>query len=452
MSVAQAEVTSNTLVRFEDLSDLYLGRCQVDTPAAIVDLVWDLIGDRRDQFGDVVDFGAGDGRFCPRGRYSSYRGYEIDPNRTSGVELGENSQLITACAFESEHFNADICVGNPPYVRNQDLPDGWRARAADILSKSTNVRVSGLANAWQYFFLLSLCSVNNRGLVALVIPTEWVTRPSARSLRDYVRKNNWDVDIYRLPDSTFDGVLTTASITVIDKRSVEGKWRYFDIGPDGPRVLGSPTGNDLEAIGYTRPSKAGARVSRGLSPGSQDTLVLTEASRARLGLRVMTDVYPCVTSLKPIPEDLRVLDEGAFNRYYRDAGVKCWLVASDSEPSTQLRAYLEAVPDAARQTATCQAREIWWQFSMPAIPGALVAQTFKDGATPKRVRNAVDARAVGGVAGLFDADSGQVGAFLAAFDSPDVGAATMAYAKGLRKLEIGQLNTVIHLLPGFRDD
>src|SRR5262249_46330351 len=161
----------------------------------------------------AVDFGAGDGRFARHGNYQRYIGYEIDAALCRSADLPAKATLRNQCAFSDRVDDADVCIGNPPFVRNQDLPSGWRQRAATVLTERTGVTLSGLANAWQYFFLLSLASTHSTGLCAVIIPYEWVSRPSASRLRDYIASQRWNVQVYRLVDATFPSVLTTASIT-----------------------------------------------------------------------------------------------------------------------------------------------------------------------------------------------------------------------------------------------
>lgn len=76
--------------------------------------------------------------------------------RCQGAVLPNHARLINRCAFSDDIEDADVCIGNPPFVGNQDLPVGWRHRASEVLKRRTGLTVSGLANAWQYFFLLSL--------------------------------------------------------------------------------------------------------------------------------------------------------------------------------------------------------------------------------------------------------------------------------------------------------
>ena len=424
----------------------YLNRCQIDTPTSLVNAAWGHVKRLRESVETVVDFGAGDGRFAKLGDYGNYVGYEIDEERYRGRTLPNNAKLINRCAFSDDIADADLCIGNPPFVRNQDLPRGWRQRASDVLSRRTGVSVSGLANAWQYFFLLAIASVKDDGLSVLVIPYEWVSRPSARALRRYIRQHHWSVRVFRLADSKFSGVLTTSSITIVDKAGNDGTWRFFeDRGGGLYRPLRSPTRSPSGVIEYQvcRDIPADApRAIRGLSPGTQKVLTLTDGERIRSGLRIDRDVVPCVTSLRHMPADVRELDPDTFERHYRHPGRKCWLIRTDNDPSPALCGYLNAVPANWYETATCLERKEWWRFRMPRTPKVLIAQSFKD-AHPKSVRNGIGARAVGGVAGVHNVRDDQVPQLLAGLRSRDLRDRVVAYSNGFYKIEINQLNTLL---------
>ncbi len=252
-----------------DAAGLFLDRCQVDTPLSLVRQVWQTVAEARPRVGSVVDFGAGDGRFAEYGRYTKYIGYEIDPSRSGSRKLPPNARIVNACAFSKDVSGATVAIGNPPFVRNQDLPEGWRQQAAEKIQRRLGIKVSGLANAWQYFFLLSLASTVPDGLVVLVLPYEWVSRPSSKALRDFIRRKRWAVKVYRLDDETFDHVLTTSSITVVDKATGDGSWQYFREGRDGFARMRSPTGGKHKLLPYLRSKQALFRARRGLSPGTQ---------------------------------------------------------------------------------------------------------------------------------------------------------------------------------------
>ena len=425
---------------------LYLDRCQVDTPSELVRAAWDHVGSLRTSVGKVLDLGAGDARFAAGGNYEEYIGYEIDAERCADAHVPDHGRLVNRCAFSDDIDDADLCIGNPPFVRNQDLPAGWREQASEVIRRRLGISISGLANAWQYFFLQSLASLKDDGLCVLVIPFEWVSRPSARALREYIAKQQWEVNVYRLVDTTFDSVLTTSSITIVDKAKKTGRWSYFEETADGAYLsMLSASGSKAGVIDHVRRSdipEGSPRAVRGLSPGTQKVLTLTEGERVRSGLSIGRDIVPCITTLRVLPGNLRDLDDAAFKLYYRTPGQKCWLIRTDVVPSGALASYLSAVPSADYQTATCLERETWWAFKMPPVPDVLIAQSFK-GEFPKGVRNLIGARAVGGVSGIYNASDDQITTIIGGLDGEDLRDRVVAHSNGLRKIEINQLNSLL---------
>jgi hypothetical protein len=332
-------------------------------------------------------------------------------------------------------------------VRNQDLPLGWRQRVSTILEQRTGVALSGLANAWQYFFLLSLATTKSNGLVALVIPYEWVSRPAAKLLREYISRQKWNVSVYRLVDTTFDSVLTTSSITLVDKAKRDDVWSYYEETSAGEYTpLASPSGAARGYIPYLSRAEArkkGPRAIRGVSPGTQKVLTLTEGERVRFGLKSRRDVVPCVTSLRALPARVKRLDHEIFKTFYQTAGQKCWLIRTDRPPSRPLREYLDAIPSENYQTSTCLEREEWWKFKMPPVPSVLMSMSFK-GRFPKGVDNAIGARAVGGVCGIYNVDRSGISRIIGGLNGIDIRKRIVAHSNGLRKIEINQLNALFN--------
>ena len=429
----------------------YLERCQVDTPATVVTATWNHVHRLRpDGVGRVLDLGAGDGRFARQGAYESYVGYEIDAGRSAGARLPSNARLLNRCAFSDLPPDADVCIGNPPFVRNQQIPPGWRQRVHGVLEQRTGVSLSGLANAWQYFFLNALACLKEDGLAALVVPFEWVSRPSAQALRKYIRDQRWTVYVYRLREAGFARVLTTASITLVDKSCRDATWTlYEEVTSGDARPLESPSGSKRGVLGYVpAPDVAAQRpfAKRGLSPGTQKVFTLSDAKREVHHLRPGRDVVPCVTSMRLLPTGFTDLDEKGFREHFVEAGRKCWLIRTDVQPSQALEAYLSAVPESQRQTKTCLDRSRWWRFTMPVAPAVLLAQGFR-GRFPKAVRNRVGARAVGGVCGIYNVRGDQVDALTAGFDGMDLRDCVVAYSSGFFKIEVNQINALLVNLP-----
>lgn len=421
----------------------YLDRCQVDTPDLWVRRVWELVAAKRPKVSTVVEFGAGDGRFACYGKFKRYIGYEVDESRAGRRTLPSNAELRNACAFSTTDDEADVCVGNPPYVRNQDLPHGWREQVAPTLKARLGVQISGLANAWQYFFFHALASTRDDGLVALIVPYEWVSRPSSKSLREYIKGKGWSVDVYRLPDSVFSRVLTTSSITVIDKAG-NGAWHYFDTDESTLAFLPAKTASlgGRKVIDYASSGERKAVARRGLSPGTQKVFVLTEGERVRHGLRRDRDVVPAITTLRHVEADGVTLTQKFFERNYVLAGMRCWLVRSDRKPSRDLELYLASVAMEDRDTATCNGRDVWWKFTMPETPKALVSMGFR-GQAPKCMLNDVGARAVGGVGGIYCSTKNVAKEIVTGLRSSKLKGRLVSYSTGLLKLEVNQLNTLL---------
>ena len=425
----------------------FLDRCQVDTPVAIVQSTWAHVRNRRPgKIGKVIDLGAGDGRFAHHDSYGSYLGYEIDAERCAGASLPDNAKLVNRCAFTDSTADADVCIGNPPFVRNQDIPASWKDHVHKIVLARTGVRVSGLANAWQYFFLNALACLKADGLAALIVPFEWVSRPSAEALRKYIREQQWNVYVYQLREAAFPRVLTTASITIVDKAAQDGKWEFHGKTSHGRNQrIASPTGSSAGALRYLRAADLPAerpRAKRGLSPGTQKALTLTEQQRELHSLSAERDVAPCITSLRPLPYVHTDLDDDAFREYYVENGRRCWLIRTDNAPSVELSAYLSKVPGSQRQTKTCLARPEWWRFKMPVAPSMLFAQGFR-GRFPKVVKNLMGAHAVGGVCGIYNVRDEEIEQLVGKLDGMDLRDRVVPYSGGFYKIEINQINALL---------
>ena len=79
---------------------------------------------------------------------------------------------------------------------------------------------------------------------------------------------------------------------------------------------------------------------------------------------------------------------------------------------------------------------------MPLIPVALMASSFKKDA-PKCVDNLIQARAVGSVCGIYEADGHDLVAFRSVLSDPGLSERIVPHAHGMKKLEIGQINTLL---------
>lgn len=419
-----------------------LSESQVETPKNVVSLFWRLARRQRKTLGTVVDLGAGDCRFAHGGVYKQYIGLEIDRQRSAGARLPAKGKLVHTCAFRHDGANYDACIGNPPYVRHHDIESPWKEDTVTQIERELGVALMRNCNLYLYFLCLALLKTHDRGFVAMLIPYEWVSRPSASPVRDYIQSKRWNVMVYRFRERIFQGVLTTASISMIDKSSSDGKWTYLEIDRNFKlRARLGPAASKDGVISYEKRGRAWAL--RGLSPGTQKIFTLTEGERVHNGLK-KTDVLPCVTTLRALPRAVQDLTREAFQQHFVEAGCRCWLIKSHNDKlSPTLKAYLDAVPAQQRDTWTCRNQTPWYKFRPHPKPQLLVGSGFTRFG-PKIVINTVGARAVGSVWGIHSSSELPARELQRHLQGIDMEKRVVGHAEQLKKIEVKQLNALLN--------
>ncbi len=386
--------------------------------------------------------GAGDCRLATGGFFERYVGVEVDGRRVANAKPPANGKIVRGCVFQHTGRLYDACIGNPPYARHHDIQSSWKAQTVARLERELAVSLDKHCNLYIYFFCLGLLKSREDGMVALVIPYEWVSRPSAQALREYIQRQRWNVEVYRFQMPIFEEVMTTASISVVDKARHEARWRYFDITP-AYRVVTRKGITDSRAGVLEYAVRGRIWALRGLSPGSQKIFTLTEGERVHAGLS-KRDVVPCVTSLRIVPRNLRTLTRSAFQRHFVQAGRRCWLIRShEDKRSVALDTYLGAVPEQDRRTYTCRNQTPWFKYLPHPVPQVLFGSGFtKFG--PKVLLNPVGACAVGSVWGIhakYELPLRRLQTHLLAINFEK---RVVAHAKTLKKVEVKQLNAVLN--------
>jgi hypothetical protein len=429
----------------------HLQRCQVETPPDVVKLVWLLAKRARpgEKFKSVLDLGAGDGRFGKvKGAFERYVGIEMDSATVVDSNMPAGSRLIVGDALKWKGSGYSIAIGNPPYIRHHGLEPEWRDDALARIANDGGPSLKATANAFVIFLAKALQQTSSSGLVVQLIPYEWVTRPSSAELREYITKQGWDVHVYRFDVDIFPTVLTTASVTIIDKASRQGLWTFGQIGRDGQiKKVRQPSGSTSKVLAYKNGSDS-LHAIRGLSPGGQSIFVLTEQERLFYGLRRKTDVVPCVTSLRLLEDDVTDLTAAVFEDRYVARGQRCWLIRSDRDIlSPTLSHYLKSVGTTWKQYSTCTARGArWWQYKPHPVPQILIASGFTKKA-PKVLINSVKAIAVGSVYGIVSDDSlATPRQMVRKLRTYDFERRVVHHSNNLKKIEVRQLNAVLHQL------
>lgn len=418
-----------------------LKRSQVKTPTKVIKLFWKLLLSHRASLNRVLDMGAGDGRFALGGKYSSYEGVEIDKDSFDNIELPARASIRFGCIFKDSRKDYDACIGNPPYVRRHNIQSRWREKVLKEIFTNTKVTLNRNCNLFVYFICLAIIKTKIDGILALIVPYEWVSRPSVKPLRDYIVSQGWWVSVYKFENEIFNGVETTASITIIDKEKNTGKWNFYSIDKkfnihSKRNLLGT---ND-PMLEYTKRGEIWAM--RGLSPGTQKVFTLTEKERNDNHLK-LRDVLPCITSLKECPESLKTLNETSFENCFVRTNQRCWLIRSGRPLSNNLKKYLRCIPKERRNTSTCNNRKKWYLFKYPPVPEILYSSGFiKQG--PKMLINKIGAIAVGSVHGIHAEHKINKDRIRRYLSKINFGKRVVPHSGRLKKIEVKQMNSALN--------
>jgi predicted RNA methylase len=414
---------------------------QVETPEEVVKFFWHLISKYKSSCGKVLDMGAGDGRFAQGGIYSSYHGIEIDKNRYYPHKLPQKASIEYGCVFEHPKLNYDACIGNPPYLKHNNIESGWREEIIKFINSELEILSDRRCNLYAYFACLGIIKTKSNGLIALIIPYEWVYIPSVRFLRDYINAQGWSIHVYRFKQNIFKRVETTASVTLIDKKTNSSEWHFYNVDSNfNISSRKSMLDSNLSLLKYEKRGEIWAM--RGLSPGTKKVFTLSEKERISYNLN-LNDVSPCVISLRPVPKNLRSLDKKSFKKYFIDAEQKCWLIRSDKLLSKQLKKYLYEVPEDKRNTSTCKNRDIWYAYRCHPSPKILYNPGFtKFG--PKFLINEIHAIAVGSVHGIHSNVKLNIDNLQSYLLKMDFERRLVPHSGKLKKIEVRQMNSVLN--------
>src|SRR5206468_1614502 len=131
------------------------------------------------------------------GRYEGYRGIEVDASRITTPRPRKHAVVEHGCVFAKRSASFDACIGNPPYLRHHDIESPWKEETLRHLGDELGVVLSGRSNLFLYFMALGLLRTRPDGICGLLVPFDWVSRPSGRSLRALIRSRQWGVSVYR---------------------------------------------------------------------------------------------------------------------------------------------------------------------------------------------------------------------------------------------------------------
>ncbi len=224
---------------------------QWPTPWWLVVAVTERVVAQLPMFAKVLDPACGDGRWLvAAGQIRpdlKLFGTDLDPAAISAARATLASAGVTAelsvadaLADPSPLPDVELVVGNPPYVRPQNLPTAMRK---DLWSRFATA--TDKSDLYTCFVERSMATAPR---TALVIPDTWLHMASFAALRKAVLQAGCD-GVYQLPKKSFDGATVNAVVLLTGP---DGSLRAGTLSPDGWHEQG-PLGISSDAWSLTGP-------------------------------------------------------------------------------------------------------------------------------------------------------------------------------------------------------
>ena len=164
----------------------------------------------------------------PKERIGSAVGIEIDPTiadaarnlwASSGLKI-INGDLTDPRTRSSCSRRPNLILANPPYVRHHHLGPEQKARLRQLVRQETGVHINGLAGLYIYCLLLATSWLEEDGLAAWLIPSEFMDVNYGQALKQFLTRQVTLLRVHRFNplQMQFDDALVSSSVVVFRKR------------------------------------------------------------------------------------------------------------------------------------------------------------------------------------------------------------------------------------------
>ena len=265
-------------------------------------------------------------------RISSAVGVELDPAfadaarnlwGNAGLEVvrGDFTRVVATGSCPPA---PNVILANPPYVRHHHMNREDKERLQGLTFKMTGVEVNGLAGLYVYFLLLATAWMEDGGIAAWLIPSEFMDVNYGAALKGFLADRVTLIRAHRFdPDDVQFGDALVSSVVLVFRKTPPAAAHAVEFSYGG--TLAKPHARDLiprerlrESRKWTQyPSHAKNdrhtlsdgngptlgdffRVQRGIATGCNKFFVLDRAIAASLGLpgKYLRPILPSPRHLK----------------------------------------------------------------------------------------------------------------------------------------------------------
>ncbi|MDA2922278.1 N-6 DNA methylase [Patescibacteria group bacterium AH-259-L07] len=202
----------------------------------------------------------------------------------------------------------DIIIGNPPYVKYQDLPQELRKG----LYENWTTLKKGTYNLYFAFFELGLSIMKNTGRLAYIVPNNYFTSLAGICLRSYLQNNRFIERIIDFNHLKIFKVQTYTCITFLSKRERKN-FLYEKI--ESPASLANLKNLNYSPIEYTDLNIKKWRLLR-----REDRLNIKKIEKQPNKLGDMTDIRVGIATCKDNVYFIegKSLEKGYYKKIYKD--------------------------------------------------------------------------------------------------------------------------------------
>lgn len=265
-------------------------------------------------------------------RISSAVGVELDPvfadaarnlwtNAKLEVVHGDFTRLVATGSCPPA---PNVILANPPYVRHHHMNREDKERLQCLTFKMTGVEVSGLAGLYVYFLLLATAWMEDGGIAAWLIPSEFMDVNYGMALKGFLADRVTLIRAHRFdPDDVQFGDALVSSVVLVLRKTPPSPAHTVEFSYGGtlaephardliPRerlresrkwtVYPSHPKNDRHTLSDSNGPMLGDffRVQRGIATGCNKFFVLDRADAKSLGLpsKYLRPILPSPRHLK----------------------------------------------------------------------------------------------------------------------------------------------------------
>ncbi|MBI1747716.1 MAG: class I SAM-dependent methyltransferase [Acidobacteria bacterium] len=230
----------------------------------------------------------------------------------------------------SGYQRPNLILTNPPYVRHHYLDRQQKARLQALATQATGLKVNGLAGLYVYYLLISHLWLEDDGVAAWLIPSEFMDVNYGDVVKKYLTERVTLIAAHRFDpfDVQFDDALVSSVIIVFRKAPPPHRWKArFTYGG----TLGTPKlaqGVSLQKLRQSRKWTSYPMTSDPREPlhDESDRLLLSDLFKIQRGIATGANkffilpraeaIFRCLPEeyLRPILPSPRYLRETVIER------------------------------------------------------------------------------------------------------------------------------------------